>query len=62
MTKIKITSSSLMDLKRTLDLMVSTDRITKKESLYILKKAGLSVSEDGNNFVDEEGALYNFDI
>ena len=48
MTKIKITSSSLMDLKRTLDLMVSTDRITKKESLYILKKAGLSISEDGN--------------
>ena len=51
-----------MDLKLTLDLMVSTDRITKKESLYILKKAGLRVSADGNNLVDEEGALYNFDI
>lgn len=51
-----------MDLKRTLDFMVSTDRITKKESLDILKKAGLSVSSDGNHFVDEEGALYNFDI
>ena len=52
----------LMNLKSTLDLMVSTDRITKKESLDILKKAGLSVSVDGKNFIDEEGALYNFDI
>lgn len=51
-----------MDLKRTLDFMVSTDRITKKESLDILKKAGLSVSSDGKHFIDEEGALYNFDI
>jgi len=58
----KIGSHSLMDLKRTLDMMVSTDRITKKESLEILKKAGLSISADGKNFVDEEGSLYNFDI
>jgi hypothetical protein len=58
----KIGSHRLMDLKRTLDMMVSTDRITKKESLEILEKAGLRISADGNNFVDEEGALYNFDI
>ena len=51
-----------MDLKRTLDMMVSTDRITKKESLEILEKAGLRISADGKSFVDEEGALYNFDI
>ena len=51
-----------MDLKRTLDLMVSTDRITKKESLDILKKAGLSISVDGKNFIDEEGSIYNFEI
>jgi hypothetical protein len=58
----KIGSHRLMDLKRTLDMMVSTDRITKKESLEILEKAGLRISADGKNFVDEEGALYNFDI
>lgn len=58
----KIGSHNLMDLKLTLDMMVSTDRITKKESLEILEKAGLSISADGKNFIDEEGALYNFDI
>jgi len=42
--------------------MISTDRITKKESLELLKKAGLAVSSDGKSFVDEEGSLYNFDI
>lgn len=62
MNNKNISAGRLMDLKRTLDFMVSTDRITKKESLDILKKAGLSVSSDGNHFVDEEGALYNFDI
>lgn len=62
MNKQNITSGRLMDLKRTLDLMVSTDRITKKESLDILKKAGLSISVDGKNFIDEEGSIYNFEI
>lgn len=62
MTNNKIAPCNLMDLKRTLDMMVSTDRITKKESLEILEKAGLRISADGKNFVDEEGALYNFDI
>lgn len=62
MNKQNITAGILMDLKRTLDLMVSTDRITKKESLDILKKAGLSISVDGKNFIDEEGSIYNFDI
>jgi len=58
----KIEPCELMNLKRTLDLMISTDRITKKESLELLKKAGLAVSADGKSFVDEEGSLYNFDI
>jgi len=51
-----------MNLKSTLDLMVSTNRITKKESLEILKKAGLSISDDGKDFVDEKGSIYKFDI
>jgi hypothetical protein len=62
MNKQKITSTELMSLKNTLDLMVSTDRITKKESIEILEKAGLSISKDGKSFIDENGKNYNFNI
>jgi len=58
----EISPYELMNLKSTLDLMVSTNRITKKESLEILKKAGLSISDDGKDFVDEKGSIYKFDI
>ena len=55
-----ITSSILMELKSSLELMVEQGRLEESEMLDILRKAGLARLPEGQGWVDESGARYHF--
>ena len=54
----KIVPAQLLELKKILFNMVAQDRITEKEALEILRKAGFARLPEGDGWIDEEGAVY----
>lgn len=55
-----ITSSRIMDLKSTLQVMVDKNLMQEEEMINILNKAGLSKSTKECEWVDLNGNKYNF--
>ena len=55
-----LSTSRLMDLKRTLHIMVDDNLIEESEMLNILNKAGLVKSNKEGMWVDRNGIHYTF--
>ena len=53
-----ITAANLLELRKSLQLMVLENRITNKEADDLLTKAGLTKVD--NTYVDEAGVTYSF--
>jgi hypothetical protein len=53
-----LSSTELIDLKNSLETLVSQDRLSETEMLEILRKAGLARLPEGQGWIDENGARY----
>jgi hypothetical protein len=53
-----LSSTELIDLKNSLEKLVSQDRLSETEMLEILRKAGLARLPEGQGWIDESGARY----
>ena len=54
-----ISTSTLLDLKQALEVMVSKGRMEEAEMLDILLRAGLAKLPEGEGWIDESGARYH---
>ena len=55
-----ITSTRLMDLKSTLQIMVDKNLMEESEMINVLNKAGLSRLPEGEGWIDSNGHTYTF--
>lgn len=54
----RIAPARLLELKKTLYLMVGQGRMDEAEALSILRKAGFARLPEADGWIDEEGAIY----
>lgn len=55
-----ISPALLLDLKQVLEVMVQQNRMEESEMVDILLRAGLAKLPEGEGWLDEQGARYNF--
>ena len=54
-----VSTSTLLDLKQALEVMVSQGRMEEAEMIDILRRAGLAKLPEGDGWIDESGARYH---